>query len=80
MRKVLSALALFVFCSALASARPVSDARGNARRLAKPAATQPSLLQWIQKRVKGWVGTLEEPPPPPPAEEDPGRSHGPVPN
>lgn len=81
MRRVLSALALFVFCNALAVARPAVDARGNARRIARPEVTQPSLLQRIQQRVKGWIGMLEEPPPPPPPEEeDPGRSHGPVPN
>ena len=77
MRKVLSALALFVFCNALAVARPAVDARANARRIARPEVTQPSLLQRIQQRVKSWIGTLEEPPP---EEEDPGRSHGPVPN
>ena len=81
MRRVLSALALFVFCTAVATARPASDPRGNARRVARPEATQLSLLQWFQKRAKSWLGTLEEPPPPPPPpEEDPGRSNGPVPN
>lgn len=80
MRRVLSTLALFAFFSAVATAGPAGDPRGNARRIARPEAAQPSLLQWFQKRAKSWLGTLEEPPPPPPPEEDPGRSNGPVPN
>jgi hypothetical protein len=79
-RRVLSAIALFVFCAAVATAGPAGDPRGNARQIARPETTQSSLLQWLRKRAKSWLGTLEEPPPPPPPGEDPGRSNGPVPN
>lgn len=71
MRKVLSALALFVFCYTVAAARPAGDARGNVRRLSRPAAAtrlQPSVLQRLWKQLTGSVRTFddEEPPPPPP--------------
>ncbi|MDQ5870854.1 MAG: hypothetical protein M3547_01425 [Acidobacteriota bacterium] len=76
MKKVLSALALFLFCSALASAKPAPDTRAKARHLVRPTITQPSLLLKIQKGVTGWIRTFEDPDPPP---DDPGRSHGPIP-
>ncbi|MEO8349114.1 MAG: hypothetical protein ABI610_09400 [Acidobacteriota bacterium] len=80
MRKVLSALALFVFCSAMASAKPASAARGKSLRIVRPTATQPSLLLRIQKGVTGWIRTFEDPdPPPPPPDDDPCRTHGPIP-
>ena len=78
MRKVLSALALFVFCSAMASAKPAPDKRGNTHRLGRPTLTQPSLLLRIQKGMTGWIGTFADPDPPPPP-PDPGRSNGPIP-
>lgn len=81
MKRILSALALFLFCTAMASAKPAPDTRGKARRLARPTLTQPSLLLRIQKGMTGWIRTFEDPdPPPPPPDDDPGRSHGPVPN
>ena len=78
MRKVLSALALFVFCSAMASAKPGIDTRSKARRIVRPTATQPSLLLRIQKSTTGWIRTFEDPDPPPPP-DDPERYHGPIP-
>ena len=80
MRKVLSALVLFVFCAAMASAKPANNARGNSRRIVRPTATQPSLLLRIQKGVTGMIRTFEDPdPPPPPPDGDPCRTHGPGP-
>lgn len=78
MRKVLSALALFVFCCTVAAARPAGDARGNVRRVSRPAAAtrlQPSVLQRLWKEFTGSIRTFDEEPPPPPPE----RVNSPVP-
>ncbi len=66
MRKVLSALSLFVFCCALAQAQPATRSGKAPGRVARPSAVslkQPGLFEKIWKQLTGWVRTYDDPPP-----------------
>lgn len=80
MKRILSAVSLFVFCCSVAIGQAPARQQKSARRVVRPAASQfqPTLAQRLLKRFSGWVTTFdgdEEDDPPPP----PDRVHSPVP-